>query len=96
MLFEWDEKKNNANIERHGISFELAQKIFDGFTVTQIDNRQNYGEIREISLGVVESLAVIVVVHTDRDGTCRIISARQANKREREIYEQKIRTSIDT
>ncbi len=95
MRFEWDERKNRANIEKHGISFEQACTIFDGFTVGAVDDRSDYGELREISLGLMQGVAVIVVVHTDRDGTTRIISARQANKYERKRYEEEIRKIFD-
>ena len=95
MQSEWDENKNKANIERHGISFALAKEIFDGFTVSRIDDRYDYGEIREVSLGKLEKVVVISVVHTDRDGVCRIISARPAKKSERKIYEEEIRKAFN-
>ena len=95
MVFEWDDAKYRLNIEKHGISFEDAQRIFDGFTVDAIDDREDYGEERVISIGMVDGIAVLTVVHTDREGTCRIISARQANRKERERYEQAIRKAFD-
>lgn len=91
MKFEWDDNKNHSNIEKHGVSFEQAVEIFDGFTVTNIDSREDYGEEREISIGMFGGIAVLVVVHTDRNGVCRIISARPARKNERNRYEQEIR-----
>ncbi len=54
MLFEWDETKNRLNIHKHGISFEQAVKIFDGYTVDRIDDRFGYDEVRVFSLGIVE------------------------------------------
>lgn len=96
MKFEWDDNKNSSNIEKHGVSFEQAAKIFDGFTVTNIDSREDYGEEREISIGMLDGIAVLVVVHTDRNGVCRIISARQARKDERNRYEQEIRQATDS
>ena len=95
MDFEWDERKNKSNIEKHGIGFEQAAKIFDGFTIHRIDDRFDYGEVREISIGIIETVAVIVVVHTDRAGVCRIISARQADREERRYYEQEIQKAFD-
>ncbi len=50
MLFEWDETKNRLNIHKHGISFEQAVKIFDGYTVDRIDDRFGYDEVRVFSL----------------------------------------------
>ena len=51
MEFEWDEEKNRQNIEKHGVSFEQARHIFDGFTIDLVDDRFAYGEIRESASG---------------------------------------------
>lgn len=88
--FEWDEQKNQANIRKHGVSFELAQQIFHGPVFRQEDIRRNYGEVRYISIGKVEDIAVLVVVHTNRTRGIRIISARSASSKERDTYEEKI------
>ena len=95
MTFEWDEDKNQQNIAKHGISFEQASGIFDGFTFHRIDDRHDYGEVREISIGMVGSATIIVVVHTDRAGVCRIISARRAKEKERKYYEQEIQKAFN-
>ena len=91
MEFEWDEAKNRRNVEKHGVSFELAQKIFDGPVVTWIDDREHHGEDRYISIGMVEAIATLVVVHMDRAGRTRLISARPASRRERRNYHAQIR-----
>lgn len=96
MNFEWDDSKNRQNIEKHGIGFEQAVKIFDGLTLCRADDRFDYGERREISIGLIDRTVAIVVVHTDRNGTCRIISARQANRKERERYEHEVQKKTDT
>jgi uncharacterized DUF497 family protein len=90
MDFEWDEAKNQTNIAKHGIDFAVAIRIFSGPVVTSIDDRCDYGEVRHVTTGVVEGLLVIAVVHTDRFGRYRIISARPASKRERKLYEAAI------
>ena len=54
MQFEWDENKNIQNRQKHGISFEEAQEIFDGIVFTSIDERFDYEEIREISIGAIQ------------------------------------------
>ncbi|GKX34208.1 MAG: membrane protein [Rhizobiaceae bacterium MnEN-MB40S] len=95
MQFEWDEDKNRLNIAKHGVSFEQAQKIFDGWTYGWLDERFEYGEVREISLGMVDGAAILVVVHTEREGVCRIISARPALGKEIKIYEKEIRKTFD-
>ncbi len=91
MGFEWDEDKNRINIAKHGVSFEDAVKIFEGFTLERIDDRFDYGEERILSLGMLNGIVILAVVHTDRNGKTRIISARKANKAERNEYEKKIR-----
>lgn len=84
--FEWDEKKNASNFKKHGLSFDEASEIFDNPVLTRVDDRADYNEVREISYGIIGELIVAAVVHTDRDGTIRIISARLANKSERRLY----------
>ncbi len=87
MNFEWDSAKSQSNFDKHGIRLEETAQIFLGPTLTSIDDRQDYGEIREISIGQLRGLAILVVVHTDRDGVIRLISARRAKAREREKYD---------
>jgi len=86
MQFEWDENKNQSNYEKHGIYFEEAVEVFKSDCLTWIDDRKNYGETREITIGEVSKNIVLVLVHTDRFGNIRIISARKANERERSKY----------
>ncbi|WP_020560604.1 BrnT family toxin [Thiofilum flexile] len=87
-MFEWDEDKNQSNIAKHGISFDLAKRIFEGPVFTFLDTRDDYGEDREISIGMVEGILILTVVHTEReDGIIRLISARRATQAERKRYE---------
>lgn len=86
MEFEWDERKNQANRAKHGISFEEAVVIFEGPILTLPDDRFDYGEPRVISIGSAGSELFLTVVHTDRNGKTRVISARRANRRERSLY----------
>lgn len=95
MRFDWDEEKNQANIKKHGVDFETARRIFEGITITAIDDRQDYGEVRAISIGVVDNVAFLAVVHTDRKGITRLISARPASRRERRRYEQELQKAHD-
>lgn len=93
MGYEWDAAKNAANQIKHGISFEEARLIFEGFVLTGVDSRRDYGETRYTSIGAVEGVIVIVVVHTDRNDITRIISARLANRKERQKYHDHLRRS---
>ena len=87
MEFDWGHAKNEANLEKHGISFDEAKHIFDGPILTRADDRQDYGEQRYISIGALSPTAVLVVVHTERSGKTRLISARKANRQERKRYD---------
>jgi uncharacterized DUF497 family protein len=89
MEFAWDEVKRRANYAKHGLDFRDAEKVFQGITLTAEDNRQDYGETRFISLGLLEDV-VVVVVYTARGEKTRIISMRKANQREKSAYEEKI------
>lgn len=84
--FEWGDKKNATNLKNHGISFEEAIAIFDGPVLTNIDDRFDYGEIREVSFGFLGQTVVLSVTHTDRDNRKRIISARKATRSERRMF----------
>ena len=94
MEFEWDENKNRANIAKHGIDFQQAKAVFDDPSLlTRIDDRFEYGEVREVSIGQMPLVTqrqslIVVVVHTERDGITRLISARKATKQERRLYEE--------
>ncbi|AOO80526.1 BrnT family toxin [Bosea vaviloviae] len=85
--FEWDPEKDTANVAKHGVAFEFAKRIFEGPVLSWVDDRVDYGEVREISIGRVDGIVVLVVVHTDRDGRIRIISARPVSQKERQRYE---------
>jgi uncharacterized DUF497 family protein len=86
--FEWDERKAEANLRKHGISFRAAQAVFeDPLHLTYPDDRFDYGEAREITIGKIED-RLVAVVHTDRDGKVRIISARDAEAAEARAYYQ--------
>ena len=89
-MYEWDEEKNQENIVKHGVSFERAARIFDGCTLSVVDDRFDYGEVREISIGLVDGVTYLTVAHTDRNRAIRIISARAATRSERKRYDEAI------
>jgi hypothetical protein len=95
MKFEWDENKNQKNIKKHGVSFEQACAIFESFTLDFIDERSDYSEVREVSIGRIKRITYLTVIHTDRSGIRRIISARQASKKERKHYEEELQKTFD-
>ena len=87
LLFKWDENKRKSNFKKYGLDFIDADQIFkDEYRYTKIDNRKNYGEIREITIGMYNGNILTSVCHTDRSGITRIISFRPASKKEKEQY----------
>jgi uncharacterized DUF497 family protein len=88
MLFEWDEDKNSANIQKHKIDFADIPAIFSGPMVVELDEREDYGEERWIGIGFLRDIVVVAVFTERRQDTIRIISARKASKHERKRYEQ--------
>ena len=91
MDFEWDQTKDQTNICKHGVSFDTARRIFEGPVLSWLDVRYDYGEERYISVGSVGVGAVLVVAHTERNGSIRLISARPASRKERQAYHEKTR-----
>ena len=88
MEFEWDEIKAATNERKHGVSFNEAMTIFsDSQSVTGYDPQHADDEDRYITVGLSLLGRTLIVSHTDRGDTIRIISARAANRRERKDYQ---------
>jgi uncharacterized protein len=88
MQFEWDETKNLENIRKHRIDFADVPGMFDNSMLIELDERFDYGEDRWIGIGFLDN-GVAVVVWTERQNNIvRIISARRANRYERQRLEQ--------
>ena len=92
MRFIWDEHKNRRNRSKHKVSFETAVLVFDDPHAISIQDRFVQGEERWQTLGLIEGVIVMLVAHSIEvegdEETIRIISARKATPREREIYAQ--------
>ncbi len=88
MQFTWDARKAQSNFEKHNVQFEVAVEVFlDPNIVTVADERNDYGEARLVSFGLIGGRMHTVVHVTDLSKrTVRIISARKSNKRERKRY----------
>lgn len=91
MKCESDEAKNRKNMAKHGLSFEDAEGVLSGPCVTFQDDRFDYGEERLITLGLLAG-RLVVVAHSPRDEGVRIISMRKGNRREEEIYQERLGT----
>ncbi|MBX3574713.1 MAG: BrnT family toxin [Mesorhizobium sp.] len=86
MQFEWDERKRQQVVKERGVDILYAALIFEGEVLTRIDDREDYGEERLISLGEVEG-ECFVVVHTERHGSTRLITAWKGGRDERAGYQ---------
>ena len=88
MEFKWDPQKSDTNLKKHGVSFHEASTVFgDPLAITFNDPDHSIGERRFLTFGHSGLNQLLVVVHTERAGRTRIISARRATRHERKIYE---------
>jgi uncharacterized protein len=88
--FEWNPEKAEANLIKHGVSFEEAVTAFgDPLSMNMPDPGHSEAEQRFIVLGMSDRYRLLVVSYTDRLPRTRIISARLATRKERKQYEEK-------
>lgn len=89
VAFSWDENKNISNQKKHGVSFEEAKSVFsDELARLMPDPDHSEGEERFILMGLSSQYNVLTVCHCELGlDTIRIISARKADKKERQQYE---------
>jgi uncharacterized DUF497 family protein len=92
MRFEWNEAKRRSNLRDHGIDFASVEKekIFAAETVTRLDDRFEYGEIRFLTFGLLKG-EVVSISHTETDEVVRLISVRKASKNEEDIYFKEVK-----
>jgi len=89
MLFEWDPDKAKSNVRKHRVTFhEAATALGDPLGWTYPDPDHSEGERRWLTIGQSEKQRLLVVSHTDMNDTGRIISAREATRKERRFYEK--------
>jgi len=90
LIFEWDAKKSASNEKKHGVSFEEAKSAFtDQFARLISDPDHSEQEDRFILLGASIHARLLIVCHCVRSNDrIRIISARKADKQERNLYEE--------
>jgi hypothetical protein len=90
--FEWDERKNRSNRNKHGVDFREAQSVFyDDYALLIDDPEHSDDEDRFVLMGLSTVLRLLVVCHCyRRDGdVIRIISARKADSDERALYDKR-------
>ena len=89
MDYEFDPAKDSANRAKHGVALSLAEVMFAAPHLTFDDDRFDYGEKRQIAVGLIRR-RLFVCVFVDRGSTRRIISLRKANSREVKRYGETI------
>jgi len=90
--FEWDDRKEKANIKKHGVSFDEARTVFyDENAIQFFDPDHSEDEDRFILLGMSFKLRVLIVCHCFRESeeVVRLISARKAIKNEQKEYRRR-------
>ena len=88
MGFQFDPDKADSNFQKHGVSFGEGITVFgDPSALTINDTAHSVGELRFLTIGITDQQRLVVVLHTQRDGQVRLISARLATRRERKDYE---------
>jgi len=89
LKFEWLEAKAQANLRRHGVSFDLARTVFkDPFAIERLDDREEHDEQRLVIIGMADGKVLLFVAYTEREERIRIISARRATLYEQDDYFQ--------
>lgn len=89
LRFLWDARKAAANERKHGVTFQEATTVFDDpLSVTILDPDHSVTEQRLLLLGLSNRRRLLVVAHSERGESIRIISARRTNRRERRTYEE--------
>jgi uncharacterized DUF497 family protein len=95
MTFEWDARKNRANIRKHGLDFVDAEVMFHGLLIIEPDTREDYGEKRWRGIGAIRGRTTVVIFTEPAPETIRIISLRKAHYEEREEYEKAIQNGLE-
>ncbi|PKO22669.1 MAG: hypothetical protein CVU38_08195 [Chloroflexi bacterium HGW-Chloroflexi-1] len=85
MRFTWHESKRQATLARRGLDFAHAEQVFAGPTFTFEDDREDYGERRWVTFGLLRE-KVVVIVHTETEDEIRVISMREADKDEQLLF----------
>jgi uncharacterized DUF497 family protein len=89
--FDWDDGNSLKSADKHSASQAEAEQVFtDERLLIAADVRHSQGEERHNAMGRTIDGRLLHVTFTLRDGRTkiRVISARDANRKERRIYEQ--------
>ena len=86
MRFTWDPAKNERNIRQRGLDFADAAPMWEGPILVWTDERQNYGEMRELALGAISGRVMVVGWVNRGNDLLHIFTFRKANAREAQRY----------
>ena len=92
MDFEWDESKDSRNRQKHGLAFSEAAELFQsGNAYLEIfDAEHSEDEDRFIAIGPIARGLIVVVYTEPEEGVVRIISAREATRREQVLFRDRM------
>jgi uncharacterized DUF497 family protein len=85
MRYIWHEPKRQATLKQRGLDFGQAERVFAGPTFTFEDDREDYGEERWVTFGLLAD-KIVVIVHTETEDEIRVISMREADKDEQLLF----------
>lgn len=89
MIIEWDDRKARINLRKHGVAFAEAATVLEhALSLTFWDPDHSLQEFRFVTIGLSSHGRILMVAHTDRGETIRLISARRATRTERRFYEE--------
>ena len=94
MKFEWDERKNQDNIRKHGFDFADSAELFELPMLIGLDTRAAYRERRFVGIGFLRQRVAVVVFAEGDDNTIRIISLRKALRHERERFGEFLKNEV--
>jgi uncharacterized protein len=86
-MFEWDDDKAAANLAKHGVSFERVRDFDWDTAKVELDDCEDYGELRYKALGLV-GVVLHLLIFTERGDAIRVISLRKASQREENAYDR--------
>lgn len=88
MKFEWDPRKAEINLRKHGVSFDEASVLLDRLALSGLDPEHLVEESRYITFGMSSLGRLLAVSHAYRPGAIRIITAPRLTRGERKLYEE--------
>lgn len=90
-MYEWDEAKRRENLRKHGVDFAIVEGFDWDNSIVFEDARERYLEQRWVAFGPIgDRLFALVFTARGEDNVTRVISLREATKKERKLYVQEI------